>query len=242
MLGSNAVLASDQELTVATVKPAAVQCIRWEGQKDGPQAVAQVLSKLEWIGKTTVSFMTYDRAMNLAVWIGCRMALRMPCSGHNLRRLEQGSDDSEQSLSIIHYRLLDCSTATVSTGLVTASALYATVNARFSLIAIGLSDNRIFCYAAKDYVGNIPISHTLSGQVHLHLRQARYQQVLPGLRMATACLWLTSMGGRLGAFLAKKELRASSAIFLMPRLTERSWLLCARTASWIGNGAEILLD
>lgn len=235
--GIKAVLASDQELTVATVKPAAVQCIRWEVQKDGPQAVAQVLSKLEWIGKTTVSFITYDRAMNLAVWIG------LDGSAYAVQRTkpklaQAASDDSEQSSqsSIADTRLFDgyCFHRP-SDGI----ALYATINARFSLITIGLSDNSMICYAAKDYVGNIPISHSFrpsaSPSATGNINSLTWSPDGYCLFVAYEHGWATwSVFGKEGA--SSFECNISHA-----ETHQEKWVLSARTASWIGNGAEILL-
>ena len=234
--GINAVLASDQELTVATVKPAAVQCIRWEPQKDGPQAVAQVLSKLEWIGKNTIAYMTYDRAMNLGVWIGADGSA-YAVQKTRPQPTQQLSDDSVQSSqsSAPNLRLFegfcfhDPSDGT---------ALYASINARFSLIAIGLTENKILCYAAKDYVGNIPLSHSLKPSVSLSttgkIESLNWSPDGYCLFVAYENGWATwSVFGKEGA--SSFECNSSHA-----ESSGEDWLLHVTTANWIGNGAEVL--
>ena len=234
--GINAVLASDQELTVATIKPAAVQCIRWEAQKDGPQAVAQVLSKLDWIGKNTVSFMTYDRAMNLAVWIGSNgsaYAVQKP----RPKPAREASDDSAQSShSLTNPRLFDGYCFHKPSN---GTAVYAAINARFSLIAIGLDDSRILCYAAKDYVGNIPISHLFKPSASVSATGKINNLIWSPdgycLFVAYEHGWATwSVFGKEGA--SSFECNASHA-----ETYSEDWLLGVRSASWIGNGAEILI-
>ena len=235
--GINAVLASDQELTVATSKPAAIQCIRWEAQKDSPQAVAQVLSKLEWFGKTSVCFMTHDRAMNLAVWVG------LDGSVYAVQRTRQkptrtGSDDSEQSVNSAgpNTRLFDGYCFHQASD---GTASRATINARFSLIAVALTDNKILCYAAKDYVGNIPLSHTFrcSSSVSTTGKITSLSWSPDGycLFVAYENGWATwSVFGKEGA--SSFECNLSHA-----ESHNEDWLLGVRTANWIGNGAEVLL-
>ncbi|KKY32316.1 putative ric1-domain-containing protein [Diaporthe ampelina] len=63
-------LALDDEVVVATQKPAAVQCIRWSPDSSGSQTSTELLSKMAWLGKkVTVTEMTSDRSMNLSTWI-----------------------------------------------------------------------------------------------------------------------------------------------------------------------------
>src|SRR5436190_10757459 len=61
--GISKVLALDNELMVATVKPPAIQCIRWTPDNTGSQTTTELLSKISWISKkSTVVEMIYDRA------------------------------------------------------------------------------------------------------------------------------------------------------------------------------------
>jgi len=45
------VLALEDELMVATIKPAAIQCIRWEPDSTGNQTSAELLSRMPWMKK-----------------------------------------------------------------------------------------------------------------------------------------------------------------------------------------------
>ena len=45
------VLALEDELMVATVKPAAIQCIRWTPDASGSQTSAELLSRMPWMQK-----------------------------------------------------------------------------------------------------------------------------------------------------------------------------------------------
>jgi RAB6A-GEF complex partner protein 1 len=235
--GINTALASDQELTVATVKPAAVQCIRWESQKEVPQAVAQVLSKLEWIGKNSISFMTYDRAMNLAVWVGA------DGSGYAVQRTRPKaeratSDDSVQSSesTTTTPRLFDGYCFHKASG---GTALCATINARFSLIAIALSDNVILCYVAKDYVGNIPLSHSF--------RSSASPSATGAINSITwspdgYCLFVAYQNGwATWSVFGKEGASSFECNTLYAESHREDWLLGVKTANWLGNGAEVLL-
>jgi len=68
--GIGRALALDEELVVATQKPAAVQCIRWTPDNSGKQTSTELFSKMEWLPKkSTVIEMIHDRPMNLSTWI-----------------------------------------------------------------------------------------------------------------------------------------------------------------------------
>lgn len=237
--GIRDVLANEQELVVATVKPAAIQCIRWEPPREGPQAVAQVLSKLDWMDKSTVALMTYDRAMNLNIWIASDgSAYAVQRSRPRIAR-NMSSDDGSQppkSPGTSSNRLYDgfCFHRTAN-----GKATCAAINARFSLLAVAVENGSILCYVAKDYVGNVPLSHTL---------QSGFSAAITGDIVSLAwspdgyCLfvayekgWMTwSVFGRDGP----------STFHSNPDHAETSgdtWLTQVRTATWLSQGAEILL-
>jgi hypothetical protein len=68
--GIKSIIALDQDLIVATAKPPAIQCIRWETQKGLHQTSTQLLGKMSWIErKASIVYMVHDRAMNLSVWL-----------------------------------------------------------------------------------------------------------------------------------------------------------------------------
>ncbi|ETN46227.1 uncharacterized protein HMPREF1541_00411 [Cyphellophora europaea CBS 101466] len=237
--GIHHIIAAEHELVVATVKPAAVQCIRWE-PGEGPQAVAQVVSKLEWMAKAAVSYMTFDRAMNLTVWIDTdgsayavqRARPKPPRSRSSEEALEQTKSPGMKSPRLFQgYRFHKPEGGVASR---------AAINARFSLLAIALTDGSVLCYAAKDYVGNIPHSHTFKA-----LASPATTGSIVSLSWSPDgyCLfvgyekgWSTwSVFGREGA----------STFHCNPEHAETNgdtWLLKTRTANWTGHGAELLLS
>lgn len=68
--GIESALALDEELIVATTKPAAVQCIRWAPDNTGSQTSTELLSRMGWLDKkVTVREMTCDKPMSLSTWV-----------------------------------------------------------------------------------------------------------------------------------------------------------------------------
>lgn len=68
--GIESALALDEELIVATTKPAAVQCIRWAPDSNGSQTSTELLSRMSWLDKkVTVREMTFDKPMSLSTWV-----------------------------------------------------------------------------------------------------------------------------------------------------------------------------
>lgn len=236
--GISALLAIDQELTVATVKPAAVQCIKFEPDKDRPQAAAQLLSKSPWIGKNTVVFMTHDRAMNLFVWIGA------DGSAYVVQRSKPTSTARDTANSSGDGQPNGFSTSTLFSGFcfhasTDSTAVKASINARFSMIALALSDNKIVCYSAKDYVGNVPVSHSFNSSNSVSatgkINTLNWSPDGYCLFVAYEHGWATwSAFGKEGA--SSFECNQSQA-----EISDEIWLLGATTANWTANGAEILM-
>ena len=68
--GIESALALDDELVVATRKPAAIQCIRWTPDSTGNQTRTELIGKMGWIEKkVSIVEMTYNKPMNLSTWI-----------------------------------------------------------------------------------------------------------------------------------------------------------------------------
>ena len=240
--GINAVLALDSELVVSTSKPAAIQCIRWEADPKGSHSPrAQLLSKVDWVlPKTAITVMVHDRAMNLSVWIG------NDGSAYAVQRAKavvvQPTSSEESLISSTSYnaatKLFDGFRFHASeTG--GKGAILAAINARFSLIAVATEDSQILCYAAKDYTGNIPLSHAFRA---------------PALKSTTGvvtcliwspdgyCLfvgyergWATwSVFGKAGAFSFTLNQTHAEA-------NDETWLMGIRSANWTSGGSEMLL-
>lgn len=238
--GINAVIAQDSELVVATKKPAAVQCIKWEPQKDGSHAVTQLITKTDWFGqKTGISTMVHDRAMSLSVWISqCGHAYAVQRIKPQMLRAIS-SDDSiptSNSAPSPSPKLFDgyCFHKPEL-----GEAKLVSINARFSLIAIATTTGDIICYSAKDYVGNIPLSH--------HFKQP----ASPASRGVIVCLmwspdgyclfagyehgWTTwSVFGKEGATSFHGNLSHAQS-------NNEKWLLSPNRATWVSGGAEILI-
>ena len=239
--GINSINALDSELVVATTKPQAVQCIKWDLQKDGTNAVTQTLTRMEWVTqKSGISTMTHDRAMNLSVWIsqdGHAYAVqrvkpqlsRAPSSSDSLPSSKGSTTPSTRTFDGYCFHRPESS----------FPAVLASINARFSLIAIAASDGKITCYAAKDYVGNIPLSHVLKASTS------------PSSRGPISCLawspdghclfaghehgWSTWSGfGKEGASTFNQNMTHAES-------NNESWLLGICRAVWVSGGAEILL-
>jgi RAB6A-GEF complex partner protein 1 len=232
--GIAAVISIDQELVVATIKPAAVQCIKLETEKDKPQAVAQLLSKSPWIGKNTVNSMTYDRAMNLFVWIGAdgsAYVVQRSKPDPALKGPLNGTEELQQPPTLFTGYCFHSSDD--------GTAIKASINARFSMIALALSDSRVVCYAAKDYAGNVPVSHSFKSSTAISatgkINSLSWSPDGYCLFVAYEHGWATwSAFGKEGA--SSFECNQSHA-----ETSDEIWLLGAHTAHWIGNGSEILL-
>ena len=239
--GINAINALDSELVVATTKPTAVQCIRWDLQKEGSNAVTQTLTKMEWVTqKSGISTMIHDRAMNLSVWVsqdGHAFAVQRVKPQMSRTPSSDESIPSSRGSTTPSTRLFDgyCFHKPESS----SPATLVSINARFSLIAVATTTGEIMCYAAKDYVGNIPLSHTFKTSTS------------PSSRGTLSCLtwspdgyclfagyehgWSTwSVFGKEGASTFHQNMSHAES-------NQESWLMASHRATWISGGAEILL-
>jgi WD40 repeat protein len=239
--GLTGVLALENELVVSTSKPAAIQCIKWEADPKATHTSAQLLSKLEWIvPKTTIISMVHDRAMNLSVWVGSDGSAYAVQRVKTVARQQTSSDES----------LVSSASSTAATKLFEGFKFHtsevkgkhasrAAINARFSVIAIASQDAQIVCYAAKDYTGNIPLSHTL--------RAPALQSTTGDVTCMTwspdgYCLfvgfekgWATwSVFGKEGA--SSFTLNTAHA-----EANDENWLVGTGSANWTSGGSEMLL-
>jgi hypothetical protein len=149
--GISNLLALDDELIVATNKPAAMQCIRWVPDKTGSQHSTQLLKSMAWMAKdASVTDMVFDRPMNISTWIthdGHAYAVQRT-------RSRKKSDGSIGQRSFHGYAFHTPESDDTK-------AVKATINARFSLITVGCANGQILVYNAKDYTGNIALSHKI---------------------------------------------------------------------------------
>ncbi|KAL4868329.1 hypothetical protein BDV12DRAFT_103961 [Aspergillus spectabilis] len=143
-------LALDKELVVATVKPAAIQCIRWTPDEHGTQTVSDLLSRILGVSrKTSIIDMVYDRAINLMVWV------TNEGGAYAVQRSTEESQESEPQKSLFDGHCFH----TPDTD--DEKAVKVTVNARFSLLTVSCANGDVLVYTAKDYLGNVPLSHKL---------------------------------------------------------------------------------
>ncbi|BDD54840.1 hypothetical protein MAP00_000419 [Monascus purpureus] len=222
-------LALDNELIVATVKPAAIQCIRWTPDASGTQTTSELLSRILGVSrKMSVVDMVHDRAMNLLIWI--------TSSGHAyaVQRVSERARDEETTKKLFHgycfHEPKDDS----------QKAVKAAVNARFSLLTVCCAQGDILVYTAKDYVGNIPLSHKLQLPASMVTTgQLTFMSYSPD----GYCLfsgydngWTTwSVFGKPGgnSFSADPSLTAANA---------EDWLTGVSSGCWIGGGSDIILS
>lgn len=225
--GIGRALALDEELVVATQKPAAVQCIRWSPDSTGKQTSTELFSKMDWLPKkTTVTEMIHDRPMNLSTWV------TSDGSAYAVQRLTPSKDsESPQKL----FRGYGFHTPE-NTDLY---AMKAAINARFSLVAVGCADGTIHVYTARDYVGNIPHSHTSKAAVS---RESSGRLTCLSYSPDGYCLfagyengWATwSVFGKPGATSFGLDRNISDE-------NEDGWLNGIKEAVWLGGGSEILM-
>ncbi|PVH96417.1 RIC1-domain-containing protein [Periconia macrospinosa] len=218
-------LALDDELIVATEKPAAVQCIRWAPDSSGSQTSTELLSRMSWLGKKAkIADLIHDRPMNLSTWItedGKAFAVQ--------RLTPNSHDEGKQSLFRGHGFHNPCNEREYG--------VRAAINARFSLLAVGCRSGEICVYTARDYTGNIPLSHkvqpntTNPGKLNVLAYSPDGYCLFAGYENGWA-MW--SVYGKAGATSFMTDRQSSE-------MNGENWLLGVKDAFWVGGGAELLL-
>jgi hypothetical protein len=224
--GIESALALDDELVVATRKPAAVQCIRWTPDPSGSQTSTEILSRMGWLEKkVTVKEMTHDRPMNLSTWI------TSDGRAYAVQRIAPGTESDPKKM----YKGY-CFHVPAGPN---DHAVRSVINARFSLVAVGCADGSIHVYSARDYSGNIPASHihklsvstSVSGQISTLSYSPDGYCLFAGYERG----WATwSVYG--------KPLTASfNADAAVASANGEEWLSGVLDAAWIGGASELLL-
>ncbi|OJD15990.1 hypothetical protein AJ78_03822 [Emergomyces pasteurianus Ep9510] len=226
--GISKALALDNELMVATVKPAAIQSIRWTPDNTGNQTRTELLSRIPFISKkSTIVDMVYDRAMNLFLWI------TSDGQTYAVQRLRGEAEQSNESNSQFRGHRFH---TPENDG---QRAIHAAVNARFSLLAVACANGEVYVYVAKDYMGNIPLSHKLElpasptsmGPVSFMSYSPDGYCLFAGYKYG----WTTwSVFGKPGgtSFTTDRELAMKNG---------EAWLTGVSMGSWIGGGSYIIL-
>lgn len=222
-------LALDQELVVATVKPPAVQCIRWAPDTSGTQTTSELLSRiLDIPKKVSVVDMIYDRAMNLLIWLTSNGQAYAVQRAYGL----QEDPDAPKKLFKGH-----CFHDPEDSD---QKAVKVAVNARFSLLTISCANGEILVYTAKDYMGNVPLSQrlqlpaspTTTGALTFMSYSPDGYCLFAGYENG----WTTwSVFGKPGgnSFAVDSALAASNG---------EDWLTGVTSGCWIGGGSDIILS
>ncbi|KAK2611043.1 hypothetical protein N8I77_004425 [Diaporthe amygdali] len=225
-------LALDDEVVVATQKPAAVQCIRWSPDSSGSQTSTELLSKMAWLGKkVNVTEMTNDRSMNLSTWItsdGKAYAVQRTPKGQP--NPETGEMDPKRLFKghCFHTPQEKFDRGT-----------HAVINARFSLIALGCEDGAIRVYTVRDYSGNVPSSH-----IHRLSVSDSHSGSLTTLSYSPDgyCLFAGYEKGWATWSVYGKPLSSSFGVDQhLVSSHDEHWISGIKDASWLGGGSEILL-
>ena len=222
-------LALDNELIVATVKPAAIQCIRWTPDTAGTQTASELLSRILGVSKrVSVVDMVYDRAMNLLIWI--------TSSGHAYavqrapeRPREAGDGPRKLFRGYCFHEPKDDNT----------KAAKVAVNARFSLLAVSCAGGDILVYSVKDYTGNIPLSHKLQLPASLTTTGAlTFMNYSPD----GYCLFAGyEHGWTMWSVFGKPSGNSFSANSSLAKENAEDWLAGVSHGCWIGGGSDIIL-
>lgn len=226
--GIAAALALDDEVIVATKKPAAIQCIKWTPDNAGRQTSTELTARMVWMQKSTrILAMVYDRAMSLAVWI------TLDGRAYAVQRLPKRTNESEGSQRLFRgYGFHDPRNEA-------SKAVKAAINARFSLLAIGCAEGEIHVYTARDYVGSIPMSHKLlapasfstTGQLTCLSYSPDGYCLVAGYEHGWA-MW--SAYGKPGASSFGADAKLSET-------NNECWLMSVSNLSWINAGFSLLL-
>lgn len=227
--GISKALVLDDQLIVTTVKPAAVQCIRWSPDASGSSHSTELLKRMSWlVEKSLIADMIYDRPMNLHTWIttdGRVYAVQM------LSGAASPEPDAPKHL----FRGY-CFHDPENDG---SHAVKAAINARFSLIAVGCADRTIRIYAAKDYSGNIPPSHELTLPVSSTTSGAL---TLMSYSPDGYCLFVGfEKGWAIWSVYGKPGASTFSADRALSEANSEEWLCGVKYGFWTGAGSEFLL-
>lgn len=221
-------LALDNELVVATVKPPAIQCIRWNPDASGSQTSSELLGRILGVSKkTTIADMVYDRAMNLLIWV------TNDGQAYGIQRISEQQNEPEATKKLFRGH---CFHHPKDDG---EKAIKVAVNARFSLLTVSCANGDLLVYTAKDYMGNVPLSQKLqppaspstTGTLTFMSYSPDGYCLFAGYKHG----WMTwSVFGKPGgnSFSTDRPHTAANA---------EDWLSGVSNGCWIGGGSDIIL-
>ena len=227
--GISKALALEEELIVATKKPAAIQCIRWAPDRAGSQTSTELLSRMPWLeNKEPILDMVHDRPMNLSTWI------TSDGRAYAVQRAAQSAASSSKSQKTLfrgygfHVPEKDAD-----------FAQKCAINARFSLIAIGCAGGDIRVYTARDYAGHIPLSHTLRPST---FSSSPGELTFLGWSPDGYCLLAGyARGWMMWSVYGKPGASSFASDYSLSVKGDEAWLLGITDAFWIGGGSELVL-
>ena len=223
-------LSLDDELVVSTIKPAAVQCIRWTPDTNGSQTSTELISRMAWMSdEAKITDMVHDRPMNLFTWV------TDDGKAYAVQRIPGTSASANLKRSVSMFK----GYCFHSPNIESEYAVKAAINARFSLVAVGCADGNIVVYTARDYDGHIPLSHTLhpvnSADSLGRLTCLTYSPDGYCLFVGYEHGWMTwSVYGKLSGSSFNSDRAISTA-------NDEEWLLGIHEAFWIGGGSSLLM-
>lgn len=227
--GINCALALDDELVVATRKPATVQCIRWTPDNAASQISTEIISRMGWLDrKASIQQMTHDRPMNLSAWV------TNDGKSYAVQRITPTQSASEADPKKLFKGY--CFHTPQGPD---QHALRVVVNARFSLIAVGCADGSIHVYSARDYAGNIPPSH-----VHKAVVSPAQSGRLTTLSYSPDgyCLFAGyEKGWATWSVFGKSASNSFSTDYSIAAINGEGWLTGISDACWVGAACELLL-
>ncbi|KAK0932541.1 WD40 repeat protein [Friedmanniomyces endolithicus] len=226
--GISTALALDDELVVATRKPAALQRIRWVAEEGTPQTSTELISSMPWYSSTdAIVEMVHDRPMNLTCWIS---EDGKPYVVQGRSRVSKGSSSKDVYRGFCFRQPERSSDAAVKVA----------INARFSLIAVGCADGRVDVYTVKDYSGNVPFSHKHHAQATLPPtgRLTRVEYSPDGY-----CLFIGyERGWNMFSVYGKALSSSFSSDRSLTVANDERWLYGGvREAFWLGGGCELAI-
>lgn len=239
--GIKAVLALPSELVIATAKPPAVQCIKWDPAEIHTQASAELLGKMDWLRRRTVVVgMVHNRAMHLSLWIA------QDGRAYAVQRQDENPPKRASLADSINSKETPSGPPKLFNGYCfhepQDESLFATVlaiNAKFSLLAVGCQNGELLIYAVRDYAGTIPLSHRIAAMASPtttgRLTSLAYSPDGYCLFVGFERGWATwSVFGKAGfsSFMANS---------VQSETSQEGWLSGISTASWTAGGSELLL-
>lgn len=226
--GISKALALDNELVIATRKPAAIQCVRWTPDRDGSQTNTELLSRMDWLNNdTTLEEIVYDRPMNLFTFI------TNDGYAYTVQRLQVAPKEASDHKPLFKGHRFHCPSGYAE------FAIKAAVNSRFSLIAVGCADGSIWLYTVRDYTGGVsllrripPPSSQISGSAPTALIYSPDGYCLfAGYEKGwTTCSVYGQSGG--SSFGSTPSLNT---------LTGDAWLTGVADAFWVGGGSDVVM-